>query len=173
MKKEIWKDIKGYEGLYQVSNFGRVKSLVNNKGQYREKILNPIIGNGYYRVRLFKNKQNKLYSVHRLVAEAFIPNPDNLPQVNHRDENKLNNSVDNLEWCDNKFNMNYGTARQRMVEKQSKKVYQYDLEGNLIKIYNSVSETEKDGFMTTAVSACCRNEKYRHTHKGYRWEYKK
>ena len=102
--QEVWKDIKGYEGLYQISNTGKVKGLKRNK------VLKPILQrSGYYYVDL----QRKRRLVHRLVAEAFIDNPDNLPEVNHKDENKLNNSVENLEWCDSKYNANYGTRNKR------------------------------------------------------------
>ena len=110
---EIWKDIKGYEGLYQVSNMGRIKSLGNNKTR-KEKILSlKPSNNGYIKVYLCKNGKQKPFSVHRLVAQAFLPNPDNLPEVNHIDENKENNHVKNLEWCDRKYNMTYGTRNER------------------------------------------------------------
>ena len=116
---EIWKNIQGYEGLYQISNLGRVKSLHYNK----EKILKPNkYGAGYYGVALSKNNKHKRYSIHRLVAIAFIPNPNNLPQVNHKDEDKTNNRVDNLEWCTNEYNMNYGTRNERANEKISETV---------------------------------------------------
>lgn len=102
--QEVWKDIKGYEGLYQISNTGKVKGLKRNK------VLKPILQrSGYYYVDL----QRKRRLVHRLVAEAFIDNPDNLPEVNHKDEDKVNNSVENLEWCDSKYNANYGTRNKR------------------------------------------------------------
>lgn len=109
--EEIWKDIKGYEGLYQISNLGRVKCLpkiIRNR-KYKEIIKSPsLAGKGYYRLILCNNGKNKAFYIHRLVAQAFIPNPNNLPQVNHKDENILNNCVDNLEWCNNKQNINYG-----------------------------------------------------------------
>lgn len=102
--QEVWKDIKGYEGLYQISNTGKVKGLKRNK------VLKLILQrSGYYYVDL----QRKRRLVHRLVAEAFIDNPDNLPEVNHKDEDKVNNSVENLEWCDSKYNANYGTRNKR------------------------------------------------------------
>lgn len=116
---EEWKDIKGYEGLYQVSNLGRVRSLsryVKHRTIYilKGKLLKQRTrGKGYLAVTLCKNSKLKHYYVHRLVAEAFIPNPNNLPQVNHKDENKSNNCVDNLEWCDDKYNTNYGTRNER------------------------------------------------------------
>lgn len=126
--EEIWKDIKNFEGLYQVSNLGRVKSLdkyVNqfngfniSKRFYKGKVLQPHVSNkGYLRVFLYNKEMKKNYSVHRLVAEAFIPNLDNLPQVNHKDENKLNNISSNLEWCSSKFNINYGNRNFKTSEK--------------------------------------------------------
>lgn len=112
--KEIWKDIdeiKGidYTGLYQVSNLGRVKGL-KNKHILKQRLKN----NGYCVLTLCKENKPKTYLVHRLVAEAFIPNPNNYPQVNHKDEDKTNNCVDNLEWCTKEYNMNYGTLIERM-----------------------------------------------------------
>lgn len=116
--KEEWRDIKGYEGKYQVSNLGRVKSLKDSHGKYREKILNIKPEEyGYIRVILYREGKSRHFSVHRLVAEAFIPNLDGLSQVNHKDENKQNNRVDNLEWCDRKYNCNYGTRNKRASEK--------------------------------------------------------
>lgn len=120
--KEVWKDIKGYEGEYKVSNYGRVKSLKNHK----EKILKQWKNNkGYLNIALYKNKKSKMYRVHRLVALAFIPNPENLPEVNHKDEIKENNHVDNLEWCDRKYNMNYGTVRERLSKTRIENNYDY------------------------------------------------
>lgn len=118
VKSEIWKDIKGYEGLYQVSNYGRVKSLKGTGNGIRKKddiiILSFRNSNGYNRVHLMKNGKEQNIYVHRLVAEAFIPNPNNYPIVNHKDEDKSNNNVNNLEWCTHKYNVNYGTATERM-----------------------------------------------------------
>ena len=108
---EIWRDIKGYEGIYQISNKGRVKSLHYGK----EKILSPSKHSGYFFVRLFKKGEKpKEFDIHRLVAQAFLPNPDNLPIVNHKDENKLNNNVENLEWCNSEYNLNYGNRNERV-----------------------------------------------------------
>ena len=107
MKKELWKDIPEYEGLYQVSNYGRIKSLHNYRG--KGNIIKPKIKNNYYQIGLRKNNIRKWFSIHRLVAENFILNSQNLPQVNHKDENKLNNYVDNLEWCTVLYNNTYGT----------------------------------------------------------------
>lgn len=114
---EEWRDIKGYEGLYQISNLGRVKSLRDNHGNYREKILNPSNRKGYLIVSLCRKGRKREFKVHRLVALHFIDNPNNYSQVNHKDENKENNRVDNLEWCTPKYNSNYGTRTQRASEK--------------------------------------------------------
>ena len=107
---EVWKDVVGFEGLYQVSNFGRVKSLAKKAGKSSrdERIKTPIICcSGYAKVNTCKNNDQKQISIHRLVAEAFIPNPENKPCVNHIDGNKLNNHVDNLEWCTQKENVQH------------------------------------------------------------------
>lgn len=113
---EEWKDIKGYEGKYQVSSCGRVKSLSNNKTR-KERILKPNIDNkGYKTVCLCMNGNVKRFLIHRLVAIAFIPNPNNCPIINHMDENSKNNHVSNLEWCTYKYNNNYGTKPKRMSE---------------------------------------------------------
>lgn len=113
---EIWKPIKGYEGLYEVSNFGRVKSLnYNRTGE--EKILKFLENKKYLSVSLWKNKKYKQYKVHRLVAITFIPNPDNKPYVNHLDCDPSNNNVNNLEWCTQKENMQYAGKLNRLGEK--------------------------------------------------------
>ena len=131
--KEIWKDIKGYESLYQVSNLGRVKSLARKviKKNYvsfkKERILKQQTDRyGYKKVILQRNYQIKTFSIHRLVAEAFLENPYHLPQINHKDENKENNCVLNLEYCDSKYNNNYGTRNKRVSETMKKKKYQYE-----------------------------------------------
>lgn len=111
--EEVWKDIKGYEGKYQVSNLGRIKSLsYRNTGI--SKILVPKINKGYYEIGLYLNGIRKMFFVHRLVALTFIPNPNNLPQINHIDEDKTNNCVDNLEWCTQAYNNIYGTRLERV-----------------------------------------------------------
>lgn len=112
--KEIWKDIKGYEGRYQVSNLGNVKSL-NYSHTGKEKTMKLCKDkSGYLNVKLFIDGKHKIYKVHRLVAEAFIPNLKNEPQVNHIDENKSNNNVYNLEWCTARYNSNFGTRKERL-----------------------------------------------------------
>lgn len=156
--KEIWKDVPGYEGLYQVSNLGRIRSYEKYKRAGRHtsvyycpsKIIKSFsAGVGYQRVNLFKDRKGRQLSVHRLVAMAFIPNPDNLPQVNHKDEDKTNNRLDNLEWCTAKYNSNYGTHPYRLTvkgrkkPKKSKEVGQYTKSGELIGTYPSICEASR------------------------------
>ena len=167
MKKELWKDIKDYEGHYQVSNWGRIKSIKFGK----ERILKPVTDrHGYLLVSLWKNNKQKTYKVHRLVAEAFIPNPYNLPQVNHKDENPLNNNVNNLEWCNSKYNCNFGTRIERISKRRSKTVLQYDLEGNFIKEWKSTHECGRNGYDQGNVAACCQGKLKKH--KDSIWRYK-
>ena len=118
---EIWKDIEGYEGFYQVSNYGRVKSLnYNRTGKAKE--LKQSINLGYKYVILYKDNKRKKFLVHRLVAQAFVPNPNEYLEVNHIDENKANNCVWNLEWCTRLYNNNYGTINERISKaKKGKK----------------------------------------------------
>ena len=165
--KEIWKPVVGYENLYEVSNFARVKSLKFGK----ERILKPGTNRyGYLHVNLYKNNKRKDFLVHRLVAEAFIPNPDNLPFVNHKDENPSNNFSTNLEWCTNEYNLNYGTAQQRKSHKLSKPVCQYALDNEIIKNWPSLTECKnKGGFNIGHIYECCRG--IRKTHKGFKWSY--
>lgn len=176
--KEEWKDIKGYEGYYQVSNLGNVKSLDrlidNKKNTYirQGNMIKQFYDNrGYMQVTICKNGLRKTYKTHRLVAEAFIENPYNLPEVNHKDENSLNNTYNNLEWCTAKYNCNYGSHNVRCAKSRYKKIYQYDLQDNLIREWNSVKETQTiGGFTASQVSNCCRGKIK--THKGYKWKFK-
>lgn len=117
-KEEVWKDIKGYEGKYQASNLWRIRSL-NYARRKQIRVLKPGIEKtrGYLSVTLLNKGKQKTKPVHRLVALTFIPNPNNLPQVNHKDENKLNNCVDNLEWCNAKYNCNYGNRNIKISQK--------------------------------------------------------
>ena len=173
---EHWKDIIGYEGLYQVSDLGRVKSL-NYLHTGKERVLRAGKDkDGYLLVTLCNSGKKNYYSVHRLVAEAFIPNPDNLPQVNHRDENPLNNAVSNLEWCSVGYNINFGTRNERVAKAltnhpmKSKPVYQYTKDGSLVHLYPSAMETARQtGYAQGNISACCRGE-YKQAY-GYIWSY--
>lgn len=164
---ENWKDIIGFEGLYQVSDLGRVKSFYNGKERVLVGVKNT---NGYLKVGLWKDGKVKQYRVHRLVAEAFIPNPYGLPEVNHKDECKTNNAVSNLEWCDNRYNNNYGTRTERSAKAQSRTVHQYTLDGSLVRSYPSVMEAERStGCNHGYISKCC-NGKYKQAY-GYIWSY--
>lgn len=178
--EEIWKDIKDYEGLYQVSNLGRVRSLPR-KGTYKDIHILKLGKNhkGYLQVKLSKDSVLKCKSIHRLVAEVFIPNPDNKPQVNHKDTNKENNCVNNLEWVTNLENMQHSwkMGLRNNIYKKGKEhyksviVYQYDLQNNLIKKWYCVKDIERElGFDNRNICACCRNKKK--TAYGYKWSYK-
>ena len=166
---EKWKDVRDYEGLYQVSTYGRVKSLANDK----EKILKPVKNTrGYVQVNLYKDEKMKHMLIHRLVAIAFIPNTKNYEQINHKDENKINNHVDNLEWCDAKYNCNYGTGIRRRAATLSKAVLQYDLDENLIKRWTSAHEIQRElGYYHGNICSCC-NGKLKQAYK-HIWRYEK
>ena len=147
LEYEEWKDINGYEGLYQVSSFGRIKALAKyinhptgSKSFIKEKILTGKTNKeGYCVVTLTKDKKAKSYLVHRLVAKAFIDNPNNYPVINHIWENqKSNNNKNNLEWCSVRYNNCYGSRLERIAQKQRKKVYQYNFNGELIKIWDGL-----------------------------------
>ena len=142
---EIWKDIVGYEGHYKISNFGNVLSLNYNRTGHSQK-LSLRIGhkrNNYVDVVLMKEGKSKRYKVHRLVAEAFIPNPKNFPQVNHKDCNPLNNRVNNLEWCNAKYNINYGDRHIKYGKSRGCRVAQYTLEGNILNTFYSIGEAAR------------------------------
>ena len=188
---EIWKtavyDDEIYEELYKVSNWGRILSLnYNHTG--KSKLMTPVdTGRGYLMVRLRKNRKRKWCLVHRLVAFTFLDNPENLPQVNHKDENKTNNfvflnedgSVDkeksNLEWKSPKENSNHGTRNERISKamtngKLSKKVLQFTLDWKFIREWPSTMECARNGFDHGAVCRCCNGKQK--THKGFRFMYK-
>lgn len=120
---EIWKDIEGYEGIYQISNYGRIKSFYKNEG----KILKNEIRNTYKIIQLTKDKKRKSFQIHRLVAKAFIPNSNNYKIVNHKDFNRENNDVDNLEWCTQKYNVNYSkinmVGKNHIFDKEKYGIY--------------------------------------------------
>lgn len=175
--REIWKDIQGYEQLYQISNFGNVKRLHTEKkqgtGNYErmEKILSQRLNNkGYLIVDLYKNNKRKQLLVHRLVAIAFLHNPNNFPCVNHKDENPQNNHSDNLEWCSQKYNMNYGTCPYRIGRANSKMIAQFDKRGNFIKKYSSIIEAERQTNISNG-TICDVLKGRRKTAGGYIWKY--
>ena len=181
--EEIWKDIKDYEGLYQVSNLGRVKHLeftrlnplTNGVSTIKEKILKQnLTPFGYLSVALYKNGKKKWYFVHRLVAKAFISNPDDLPIINHKDENKVNNSVENLEWCDYLYNSNYGTRNNRLSKTKTNNTYNTKpvLCVETGRIYPSIREAARQtNIPNTHISACCLNKPHHKTAGGYHWKH--
>lgn len=177
--EEVWKDIEGYEGLYQISNFGRVKSLPkphkNAHGYYltKEKILSPRVcgtQREYLSVALQRDGERKQIKIHRLVAQAFIPNPNNLPEVNHIDENKGNNKADNLEWCTRSYNVNYGSRIEKQRKTLIKPVAAYDAIGNFVQSFDSLAEAalfaNVDG---SNISRACKKEG--RLSGGYMWKY--
>ena len=179
MSNEIWKDIPNYEGIYQASNLGQVKSLKKKKKKkngslvtVKERILKlKLTHRGYYRVDLWKQSIGKHYKVHRLVWEAFNgPIPEGL-QVNHINEVKTDNRLSNLNLMTCKENSNWGTGIERRAKKQSKAVLQFTLDNILVKEYPSTHQVEREtGFNQSHICACC-NGKYK-TAYNYIWKYK-
>ena len=179
--KEIWENIQGYEGEYQISNLGQVKSLSKtcfvNGGSYtrREKILKQSIVAGYNTVCLYKETTKRNFKVHRLVASSFVPNPANLPHVNHIDENKQNNSADNLEWCTAKQNTNHGTNKLRIGTTkrnrgQSRTVALVNDNGDIIKEFQAIVDAaEYMGARKTDICAVCRGRQA--SVKGHKFKY--
>ena len=158
---EEWRNIIGYEGLYQVSNLGRVKSLGNGSGNNsKEKILKGSKNKfGYLKVNLYKDGKQKTHKVHRLVASAFIPNPNNLPEVNHKDEDKTNNIVTNIEYCDRTYNNNYGTHNDRMAKSLSIPILQFNKDGEFIRKWDSAIQAQKElGVNQGNISKCCKGK---------------
>lgn len=177
--KEIWKDIKGFEGLYQASNFGRIKSLERHvkhnlvgKLLIKEKIRKTNITTaGYEYVVLAKDGKNKTYLVHRIIAETFIPNPNNKECVNHIDENKSNNNITNLEWCDYTYNNTYKNIHlRRKTDNVVRKIIQYDLDMNEIKRWNNITDAANYfNAKTSNIIKCCKGE--RNHCCGFKWRY--
>lgn len=179
--EEIWKPVpvSGFEDLYEVSNMGRIRvleHLVSNRVgmmtiHLKIKKTTPNKA-GYHRVGLWKNGKGVFSLVHRLVAMAFLDNPDNYKCVNHKDENKSNNCVDNLEWCDHTYNNNYGTHMDKVKGKLSKKVLQYTLDGEFVREWPSAQHIKKElGYVTTAICACCNHKPHHYTAYGFIWRY--
>lgn len=185
MENEVFKDVLGYEGLYQVSNLGRVKSLERKNIFYcglrkeylerpvKEKILSFNKSNrGYLQVCLTKNGKYRTYTVHRLVAKAFIDNPLNKKTVNHIDGNKENNCVNNLEWATNRENNKHAWANGLKKPHNQRKVNQYDLKGNFIRTWNSITDFLKEeglNLKNSGITNCCKGR--RKTAYGYKWKY--
>lgn len=180
----LWKPIPGYEGLYSVSSDGKVKSLF----RYHRTLKPNVSKNGYESVELFKDKKSKRLLVHRLVAIAFIPNPENLPQVNHKDENKRNNSVSNLEWVTAKQNMAHGTRLKRQLAsidyttEERKKIARTNgkvvsrsvaqiLNDSVVATYPSAKEASRaTGISHSHICECAKGIRYKRA-GGYEWKY--
>ena len=178
MIEEVWRDVKGYEGLYQVSDKGRVKSLerafidkIGRKRYVKECILKPVIDRyGYLLVSLYAGGKQKMHKVHRLVCQAFHDNPENKLDVNHINENKTDNRACNLEWSTRKENCNHGTRNERLGKAQSKPVAQYAQDGELIKVWPSTMEVERQaGFSNGNISQAA-NGRYKKAY-GFIWKY--
>ena len=165
--KETWKDVIGYEGLYQVSNLGRVKSLPRNGTILTARLLTPSFdGWGYEQVILSKDNKRKCAKVHRLVATAFIENKNNYPCINHKDENKQNNDSKNLEWCSYSYNNSYNGRARKAGEKTSKKVLCVELK----KVFNSFADAKsKTKISAGNICSCCKGKLK--TAGGYHWRY--
>jgi hypothetical protein len=175
---EEWKNIKGYEGLYQVSNLGRIRNKNNNIK------VNNLYKNGYLYVDLYKYGKRKRKLVHRLVAQAFIKNVNDYPQINHIDGNKKNNNAENLEWCTCSHNikeayrLNLRKVVKPMLGKKgdkcptSKKIFQYDKKGNYIRSWCSTMDVERElKIRHSHITDCCKNKKHYKTAGGYIWKY--
>lgn len=192
MENETWKDVVGYEGLYQVSNFGRVKSIEHYSAVKRGdivmnmkkpgRILQPLIRqHGYLGVQLYgrgghATKNMKTFSIHRLVAEAFIPNPDGLEEVNHINEDKQDNRMVNLEWISHKDNTNFGNTQKKRVATNRVKhnkfipILQYSINGDFIKRFDSISDAARETHTYAGNIIKCAKGNYTHT-GGYVWKY--
>lgn len=166
---EVWKDVKGYEGLYQVSSHGRLKRVFRNKKEHfltgkRDK-------DGYTQVILSRNQKKKHFRLHRLVAEAFKPNPDSKPEVNHKDRNKQNNNASNLEWVTGSENVQHSFQTGRNVRK--KPILQLTKNMELVASWDSIADASREtGIKHSNISACCNKRKWYNTAGGYIWRYK-
>lgn len=178
--EEIWKDIKGYEGLYQVSNLGNVKSLNYNHKNIVKNLKPTLYFKRYKAVSLFNNKKKKVFLVHRLVALTFIPNYENKPFVNHIDGNKFNNKLENLEWVTNsenqkhahKIGLNFSPSKNKFGADNylSKPVIKYNLKGEKIKIFGGIREAERyTGIKRSCIINCCKGKQK--TAGGFIWKY--
>ena len=191
MNAEQWKDVEGYEGLYQISSYGRVRSLPR-KGTDGRTIRDSLGNSGYLQTHLCKNGKSKTIMVHRLVARHFVENPDNLPEVNHIDEDKTNNHASNLEWCTRIQNVKHGTGVERMAmahdykrsaiksaanhnykevaRKEAKPLLQFDKDGNLVKRWESLRAAGRAlGVSCGNISAACNGKQ--ETSYGFIWRY--
>lgn len=160
---ENWRDVNGYSGIYEVSNTGRVARICNGTRKIRKPCKDRA---GYLNLCLSKNGKEKTFRVHRLVADAFIPNPNGLKEINHKDEDKTNNNVCNLEWCTRAYNVRYGTR----TSKTATKVGMYSISGDLVAVYAGIREAcRANGFRSPAGISRVLKKK-RKTAYGFKWE---
>lgn len=184
IEEEIWKDIPNYEGIYQVSTLGRIKVLPRtvyvSRSGYRtgsysytrpEKIMSPAIRSKYLCVTLTKDGENRNHLLHRLVARTFLTEYKNYLEVNHKDENKLNNKLSNLEICTREYNKNYGTGNKRSAINRSKPIFQLNLDGTIVKEWSGINAASRGtGISVKDIWRCCNNDNA--TSKNYKWRYK-
>lgn len=184
---EEWKDIKGYEGLYQVSSFGRIKSLNYHQKGIEQTLKLSSDKDGYKQVILYKDGSKRNFRVHRLVAEAFIDNPDNLPLVNHKNEFKYDNFVDNLEYCDEQYNSNYGSRnnkvrnskygtfftelhKQRISKAKKIPVLQFTMDNEFIRKWEGIVDASRElNICDGHISGCCKGKLK--SIGGFKWRY--
>lgn len=180
MCKEEWRPVVGFEGAYEVSSLGVIRSLERKDSRgsvVRPQIMKqyPICG-GYLRVYLTKDGKQHPIPVHRVVAGAFIPNPNNLPQINHKNEIKTDNFVGNLEWCTAKYNSNYGTRKERVAKSRGMRVARMDADGNVLEVYDSISDATRKmgggsiGNIWAVVRGYRADGVSHNTAFGYRWK---
>jgi len=171
MQEEFWRPVVGYEGLYEVSNLGKVRSLNYHKQRGRIELMKPsLVWDGHLRVHLSKEGRARNKLVHRLVAEAFIPNQQMLPQINHKNEIKDDNRVENLEWCTLSYNMQYGTRVSRIAQSKRIPILQLSKRGEFVARYNSIVEAvERTGIPRHHIIDCARGR--RKSTGGYKWKY--
>ena len=184
-ESEIWKDVAGYEGFYQVSNKGNVRSVARKDSIGRKcggRVRKPMYHrHGYLQVDMYKNGKVKRKYIHRLVAESFIPNPKGFLEINHKDESKSNNESSNLEWCTRGYNINYGTQIERAAQANSKKVKATNIETNEVVTFDSTAEAGRKGYDQGGVAKACKGI-YKsksgtliggdgRTYKGFKWYY--
>lgn len=178
---EEWRDIRDYEGIYQISNFGRLRSLDREiciteksgrayKYLKRGRIISPGICRGYLNTTLCNGDMRKTQYVHRLVASAFLPNPENLPEINHKDRNPLNNRVENLEWCSRYYNTHYDGAIERQHATIRKKVRQRTLDGKIVAEFPSVCDASKQTGVHKSLIAKVANGMFKQG-KSFIWEF--
>lgn len=180
--KEVWKDIEGFEGKYQVSNLGNVKSLNYRNQGYSQNLVPKKNNQGYLWVELRRNGESKCCLIHRLVADAFIENLKNYPIINHKDENPLNNAVDNLEWCDISYNVIYSLKRKgkyrenKIVRRRKnrnlkeKHIIQKTIDDKFIRDWKNLGEIVRSTNMNRwSITQCCTGD--RKTAHGYKWDF--